>query len=173
VPPTGRDLAGRWLVSRLSSQTDPGSVVTVYFDASRIAPVECSKPVFAPSRGRARAATGGARPTLFLPPYVRLPFVAEGRLVFPELTVTSVVERRYVWVKRIPNLDGVVRALVFGKLCYPRIDWRVVPSVKPNHKSWEQSEVKAALGLKIATWLCQPGSARMRWSVSISAFQSP
>ena len=58
-------------------------------------------------------------------------------------------------MKRIPNMDGVVRALVFGKLCYPRIDWRVVPSVKPNHKSWELPEVKAALGPKIATWICQ------------------
>ena len=61
---------------------------------------------------------------------------SEGRLIFPELTVTSVVERRHVWVKRIPNMDGVVRALVFGKLCYPRIDWRICPSFKPNHKSW-------------------------------------
>jgi hypothetical protein len=44
----------------------------------------------------------------------------------------------------IANMDGVARALVFGKLCYPRTDWRVVPSVKPNHRSWEQPEVKAA-----------------------------
>ncbi len=58
------------------------------------------------------------------------------------------VDRRHVWVKRIPNMDGVVRALVFGKLCYPRVDWRVVPLSKPNHKSWEQPGVKAILGLK-------------------------
>ena len=137
LPPPGRDLAGRWLVSRLASQTDPGSVVSVYFDTSRVAFVECSKPVFAPIRRRASAVGLGGRLTSFLPPYVRLPTDPEGRLIFPELTVTSVVERRHVWVKRIPNMDGVVRALVFGKLCYPRIDWRVVPSVKPNHKSWE------------------------------------
>ena len=52
VPPTGLDLAGRWLVSRLASQTDPGSVVTVYFDARSVVFVECSKPVFAPRRGQ-------------------------------------------------------------------------------------------------------------------------
>jgi hypothetical protein len=155
LPPTGRDLEGRWLVSRLASQSDPSSVVTVYFDTSCVAFIECSKPIFAPRRRRARAADRGGRPTSFLPPYVRLPTDSEGRLVFPELTVTSVVERRHVWLRRIPNMDGVVRALVFGKLCYPRVDWRVVPSVKPNHKSWELPEVKAALGPKIATWLCQ------------------
>ncbi len=52
-------------------------------------------------------------------------------------------------------MDGVVLSLVFGKLRYPCIDWRVVPSVKPNHKSWEQQDVKAVLGLKIGTGLFQ------------------
>ena len=159
VPPPGPDLMGRWLVSRLTSQTDTRSVVSVYFDLHAIAFVECSKPVFAPKKRASLplplVAGGAARPTRFLPSYVRLPTDADGRLVFPQFTVTSVVERRHVWVKRIPNMDGVVRALVFGKLCYPRIDWRVVPSVKPNHKSWEQPEVKSVLGHKIATWLFQ------------------
>ena len=68
LPPTGRDLEGRWLVSRLASQSDPSSVVTVYFDTSRVAFVECSKPVFAPRRRRARAAARGGRPTSFPPP---------------------------------------------------------------------------------------------------------
>jgi hypothetical protein len=68
LPPTGRDLEGRWLVSRLASQSDPSSVVTVYFDTSRVAFVECSKPVFAPRRRRARAAARGGRPSSFLPP---------------------------------------------------------------------------------------------------------
>ena len=66
-------------------------------------------------------------------PYALFPksfIVSErGNLVFPRFTVTSILERRDVWLRRIPNMDGVVRALVFGKLCYPRIDWRVVPSV--------------------------------------------
>ena len=53
MPPTGLDLAGRWLVSRLASRTDPGSVVT-YFDTCLVAFVDCSKPVFALMRGRAR-----------------------------------------------------------------------------------------------------------------------
>lgn len=153
-PPTGRIQAGRWLASRLVSQTDPGSVVTIYFDLRVVAFVECSSPVFA-SKRRAHVAGKSGRPSLFLPPYIRLPTDAEGRLVIPRLTVTSMVERRHVWVKRIPNMDGVVRALVFGKLCYPRVDWRVVPSSKPNHKSWEQPEVKAVLGLKMGTWLFQ------------------
>ncbi len=48
-----------------------------------------------------------------------------------------------------------MQAVVCGKLCYPRIDWRIVPSVKPNHKSWENPEVKAVLGMKIGTWLFQ------------------
>ncbi len=46
----------------------------------------------------------------------------EGRLILPQYTVTSVVERRHVWMRRIPNMDGVMRALVSGKLCYPRND---------------------------------------------------
>jgi hypothetical protein len=116
--------------------------------------VERSKPVFAPRRGE-RARGSVSRKSPFLPSYVRLPTDAEGRLVLPQFTVTSVVEQRHVWMQSIPNMDGVVRALVCGKLCYPRIDWRIVPSVKPNHKSWEKPEVKAVLGLKIGTWLFQ------------------
>ena len=153
LPPPGRGLAGQWLVGKLSSLTDPGAVVTVYFDFSAVVFVECSRPVFAPRLGA--PAPYGRRPSLFLPPYVRLPQDAAGRLVLPRFTVTSVVERRHVWAKRIPNMDGVVRALVSGKLCYPRIDWRVVPSFKPNHKSWEQFEVKEMLGRKLAVWLYQ------------------
>ena len=154
VPPTGRFLEGSWLASRLASQTDPGSSVTVYFDLRSIVFVECSKPVFAPRRAP-RLVHTDARVSRFLPSYVRLPLDAAGGLILPQFSVTSVVERRHVWARRIPNMDGVVRALVSGKLCYPRIDWRVIPSVKPNHKSWEQPEVKAVLGQKIATWLFQ------------------
>ena len=128
VPPPELDRSGGWLVSRLVSLTDQDSVDTVYFDYGAIAFVECSTPVFAPRR-RPPAAGSGGRVTRFLPSYVRLPTDERGNLVFPRFTVTSIVERRAVWLRRIPNMDGVVRALVFGKLCYPRIDWRVVPSV--------------------------------------------
>lgn len=145
--------SGQWRAGSLSSKTDPGAVITVYFDHDAAILVECTKPVFR-RRGR-ELARGERRPSRFLPPYVRMPLDEHGFPVLPKFLVTSVVERREVWAKRIPNMDGVVRALVSGKLCYPRVDWRVVPSVKPNHKSWEQPEVKETLGRKMAVWLYQ------------------
>jgi hypothetical protein len=69
-------------------------MVTVYFDLLSIVIVECSKPVFAPRRGE-RAGGSVGRKSRFLPSYVRLPTVAEGRLVLPQFTVTSAVERRH------------------------------------------------------------------------------
>jgi hypothetical protein len=57
-------------------------------------------------------------------------------------------------------MDGVVWDPVFGKLSYPRTDWREVPGMKPNHKSRVQPEGTAVLGQKIATWPCQGEVAR-------------
>ena len=59
-PPTGRDLAGRWLVSRLASQTDPGSVVTVYFDSSCIASLSAQSPSSRPAGGKRALRTTAA-----------------------------------------------------------------------------------------------------------------
>jgi hypothetical protein len=44
-------------------------------------------------------------------------------------------------------MDGVTRATVMGKLCFPRFDWYLLPSYLSNHKSWEVDAVKAKLNL--------------------------
>ena len=71
----------------------------------------------------------------------------------PEFMVTSIVERRDVWARLI-QMDGVTRALVNGKLTYPRAAGRVTASwlSLSNHRSWEDPDVKAVLGQKLATW---------------------
>ena len=90
---------GQWQVGQLVSKTDPGAVVTVYFDQEAVSFVECTRAVFvAGGVGRAAlsARGGGSRPTCFLPPYIRLPVDDKGNLVLPRFRVTSVVERRHV-----------------------------------------------------------------------------
>ena len=89
-----------------------------------------------------------------------MPLNKDGTFEVPRFKVTSVVERRAVWERLIPNMDGVTRLLVNGKLCYPRNNWRILPSVKPNHPSWNIPEVKEVLGKKLAVWLWQ---GAMEW----------
>ena len=128
-------------MSRLASLTDPRGGGDGLLRLQRGRFVECTIPVFA-LRSWA-SALDGRRPSLFLPPYVRLPQDAVGGLVLPRFTVTSVVERRLVWARRIPNMDAVLP------------DGRVIPTFKPIHKSWEHSKVKEMLGRKLAVWLYQ------------------
>ena len=52
-------------------------------------------------------------------------------------------------------MDGVTRSFVNGKLTYPRVSSRVAASWLPNHCSWEDLDVKAVLGQKLATWFYQ------------------
>ena len=52
-------------------------------------------------------------------------------------------------------MDGVTRAIVMGKLSYPRTCWRITPSYLPNHQSWEVDAVKVKLGQKMAAYFFQ------------------
>ena len=152
----------KWLVSHLSSKTDSGAVLCLYFDCEAVTYVHCTRPVFqrlAHSESL-RCNPGRRRFSRFLPDYVRMPLNEDGTFEVPRFNVTSVVERRAVWERLIPNMDGVTRLLVNGKLCYPRNDWRILPSVKPNHPSWNIPEVKEVLGQKLAVWLWQ---GAMEW----------
>ena len=146
-----------WQFSRLSSKSDPGAVVTLYFDCEAVVYVHCTRPVFqrmAQAEGR-RTDPNGRRASRFLPDYIRMPTNADGTFVIPRFNVTSVVERRAEWARLIPNMDGVTRLIVNGKLCYPRNDWRILPSIRPNHASWNVADVKESLGKKGAVWLWQ------------------
>ena len=89
-----------------------------------------------------------------MPYYIRLPQDAFGNPILPKHMVTSLVERRHVWGR----LDGTTRALVHGKLCYPRVDWNILPSHLKNHKSWEVDAVKLKLGAKMAGYFFQGAS---------------
>jgi hypothetical protein len=46
-----------------------------------------------------------------------------------------------------------MRAIVLGDLCYPR--WRITPSYLPNHKSWDEAEVKSKLGYTMGAYFMQ------------------
>ena len=77
------------------------------------------------------------------------------RAIFPDdhRDVTDLVARWHVW-ERLTQMDSVTRA-VQGKLCYPRTCWRITPSYLPSHKSWEDEEVKAKVGPKMASYFVQ------------------
>ncbi len=52
-------------------------------------------------------------------------------------------------------MDGTTRAMVHGKLCYPRIGWDTLPSNMQNHKSWDVAAVKVELRAKMAVYFSQ------------------
>ena len=79
---------------------------------------------------------------------IRLQQVAFDNPILPKHRVTSLVECSHV-LDRLIKIDGTL-ALVHGKLCYPRVDWDILPSHLQNHKSCEVDAVKIKLGTKMA-----------------------
>ena len=148
--------AGRWLVGHVNDQSCSGTPVSVFFDDNAVVFFQSNKSlrVERPAPPSGRAAAAARRRTRFLPDYVRLPLDTDGNFILPEFMVTSIVERRHIWARLI-QMDGVTRSLVNGKLAYPRISSRVTASWLPNHRSWEDPDVKAVLGQKLATWFYQ------------------
>ena len=157
LPPPGGDC----LAGVIASAADPDVRVTVFFDDAGVRLVRCTRAVF----GSAQDVHGPTpewlvhKPTRWMPDYVRIELDAFGIPVLPTHLVTSLVERRDVW-QRLIKMDGVTRAIVMGKLCYPRTCWRITPSYLPNHKSWEIDAVKNKLGRKMAAYFFQ-GAAEM------------
>ena len=153
IPERGKlpDPGSSWLASTLSSSAEPGVSVTLFFDEHDIVFISCTRAVF----GDPALLRGPVPPWLrqsrsrWLPPFIRLELDAFGIPICPTHRVTALVERRHVW-SRLINMDGVTRAVVMGKLCYPRTCWRITPSYLPNHKSWEVPRVKEKLGCKMA-----------------------
>lgn len=93
--------------------------------------------------------------TRFYPEWLRLPRDEKGFLIFPKTYVTSVVERRFEWIKVMGNVDGATWAILSGHMAYPRNEWVLRQVWQKNHSSWEQDDVKATLGPKYATYLAQ------------------
>jgi hypothetical protein len=149
-------LADRGLGGELVSAADPSTVASVFFDDAGVVFVGCSRAVFGPAR-HVRGPLPAwlvQKKTQWLPEYVRLALDNGGTPIYPTLTVTTLVERRHVW-ERLIVMECVTRAIVSGKLCYPRTCWRITLSYLPNHKSWEEAGVKVKLGEKAARYFCQ------------------
>ncbi len=111
---------------------DPSTVASVFFDDAGVVFVGCSRAVFGSAR-HVRAPLPAwlvQKRTRWLPEYVRLARDDGGMPIYPTLTVTALVEQRHVW-ERMIVMDGVTRAIVSGKLCYPRTCWRITPSYHP------------------------------------------
>lgn len=158
---------GVWQEGLVSAKEEHGPPVRVWFDDSGVAYLLCQSSMCvsrnfrpAPARGASGIVSRPGRfpgpirraSTRWLPEYFRMPLDERGRVVIAEHLMTSVFERRHVWARLIP-MDGVTRALVFGRGCYPRIAWRTIPSILPNHPSFDNPEAKAALGPQFAQWL--------------------
>ena len=159
IPERGKGVlpSSAWLSSQLASTADPLAVASIFFDADAIVFISCTRAVFGdPSvlRGPTPAWLQRHPKSRFLPEYIRLAEDEFGIPLVPKHRVTAVVERRHVW-ERLIRMDGVTRAVVQGKLCYPRTCWRITPSYLPNHKSWETDEVKEKLGAKMAAYFFQ------------------
>ena len=146
----------RWMSSSLSSDADPSLTITLFFDHDGFVFLLCNRAVFgspAQLRGPVPAWLVQRR-SRWLPEFVRMEVDAFGIPLIPRHRVTSLVERRHLW-ERLIKMDGITRAVVMGKLCYPRTCWLITPSYLPNHKSWEVDEVKKQLGMKQAAYFFQ------------------
>ena len=157
--------AGSWHEGRVAPREECGPPVSVWFDAGGAVFLQCSSSLRVARPARPPAARGASgvvsRPgqrlgrrigTRWFPDYIRMPLDEHGHIVIAKHLITSVFQRRHVWAQLIP-MDGVTRALVFGKACYPRIGWRSLASWKPNHPGWDNAEAKAATGHQFAQWL--------------------
>ena len=151
-PPPG----GGWSCGTISSAADPDVMVTVYFNDAGVGYVSCTRAVFGSDKdGRGPVPAWLVRSkSRWLPEYIRFEVDGFGIPLLPKHHVTSLLERRHVW-ERLIKMDGVARAIVMGKLSYPRTCWRITPSYLPNHKSWEVDAVKAKLGQKMAAYFFQ------------------
>ncbi len=105
--------------------------VPVYFDDAGVGYVSCTRAVFgaaADGRGPVPAwlKQSGSR---WFPEYIRFKLDEFGIPILPSHHVTSLLERRHagVWLEHI-RMDVVTRAIVMGKLSYPRTCWRIVVS---------------------------------------------
>jgi hypothetical protein len=147
---------GGWLCGVISSAAEPEVVVTVYFNDTSVAYIGCTRAVFGSSAdGRGPVPAWLVRSkSRWLPEYVRFEVDAYGSPILPKHHVTTLLDRRHVW-QRLVKMDGITRAIVMGKLSYPRACWRITPSYLPNHKSWEVDAVKAKLGQKMAAYYFQ------------------
>ena len=151
-PPPG----GAWMAGEICSAAEPDVKVTLYFDDFGVVLVTCTRAVFGSS-----ADAYGPVPSWLVrsksrwaPDYLRMECDAFGIPLLPSTHVASLVERRHVWLRMI-KMDSITRAIVMGKLCYPRTCWRITPSYLPNHKSWEVDAVKKKLGQKMAAYFFQ------------------
>ena len=141
------------MAGEICSAAEPDVKVTLYFDDFGVVLVTCTRAVFGSS-----ADAYGPVPSWLVrsksrwaPDYLRMECDAFGIPLLPSTHVASLVERRHVWLRMI-KMDSITRAIVMGKLCYPRTCWRITPSYLPNHKSWEVDAVKKKLGQKMAAY---------------------
>jgi hypothetical protein len=158
IPDRGRALpAGSpCTAASVASSVDPSTVMTILFDAVGVVLLSCTRAIFGSAgslRGPVPAWLVQSR-SRFLLDYIRLPRDAHGNILLPKLHVKALVERRHVW-DRLIRMDSTTRAMVHGKLCYPRVGWDILPYYMQNHKSWDVAAVKAKLGAKMAAYFFQ------------------
>ncbi len=112
----------------ITSEADPDVTVSVYFDDAGVGYVSCTRAVFgAAADGRGPVPAWLKRSgSQWFPEYIRFKLDEFGIPILPPHHVTSLLERRHVWLEHI-RMDGVTRAIVMGKLSYPRTCWRINP----------------------------------------------
>jgi hypothetical protein len=119
------------------------------------------------------SASGEEYHTRFYPDWLRLPQDDKGRLIFPKTYVTSLVERRFEWIKVMGNVDGATWAILSGHMAYPRNEWVLRQVWQKNHDSWEQEDVKRMLGPKYATYLVQGALEAILFGMRRAAIYNP
>ena len=119
----------RAILPHCNNNPEPEVVVTVFFDDVGVGYVSCTRAVFGSVQdGRGPVPAWLVRSkSRFFPEYIRFAEDEFGIPILPANHVTSLLARRHVWANNV-QMDGVTRAIVMGKLCYPRTCWRITPS---------------------------------------------
>jgi hypothetical protein len=160
---------GTWKTCKVSSPED-GLEIAFFVENDKIVAITSNRRLLVEQPSRSVTAV---RKTRFLPPYIRLATDKKGRLIVPEFSVTSVVERRDVWRKLLGNIDAVTWAIISGKMVYPRRQWVLRGSWLKNHPSWEVPRVKLKLGLKLGAYLFQGALEVVLWGCRLPIIIEP
>jgi hypothetical protein len=90
----------------------------------------------------------------FMPNYTSMPFDDSGRILYEKNHLTSMVEKRHLWLTRLGSIDTITLTTLEGKLVMPKSQFPAKHSRKNNHPSWNLI-AKHALGSSLASWISQ------------------
>ena len=127
------------------------SLIHVWLDGDEICAISSSRRLQQTARSTPSTRT---RAPLWFPETLRLP-MPNGRPSPDLLPVTTIVERKHVWYRRLGSVarTGTLNSILNGQLVMPTTSLPTLRIRRPNLPGWEEDpKAQAALGPTIAEW---------------------